>query len=135
MTVPETRYATSGDLRIAFQHFGEGPRLLLVPGLVSNIEVCWEHETTTRILDTMARYATVVQFDKRGIGLSDRPDRAPSLAERIADMTAVMDAVGWDRASVLGVSEGGVMGQLFAAEFPERVDRLILHNTFPAARY
>ena len=83
----------------------------------------------------MARYATVVQFDKRGIGLSDRPDRAPSLAERIADMTAVMDAVGWDRASVLGVSEGGVMGQLFAAEFPERVDRLILHNTFPAARY
>jgi pimeloyl-ACP methyl ester carboxylesterase len=77
----------------------------------------------------MARYVTVVQFDKRGMGLSDRPDSAPSLEERIGDMTAVMDAVGWDRASVLGISEGGVMSQLFAAKFPERVDRLILHNT------
>ena len=55
---------------------------------------------TTRILEAMARYTTVVQFDKHGIGLSDRPDRAPSLEECIADMTAVMDAVGWDRASV-----------------------------------
>ena len=135
MAVPETRYATSGDLSIAYQQFGEGPPLLLVPGLVSNIEVIWEHETSTRILDTLARYVTVVQFDKRGIGLSDRPDRAPSLEERIADMTAVMDAVGWERASVLGVSEGGVMSQLFAAEFPERVENVILHNTLPANRH
>jgi class 3 adenylate cyclase len=135
VAVPETRYATSGDLRIAYQQFGDGPPLLLVPGLVSNMEVCWEHELTTRIYETMARYITVVHFDKRGIGLSDRPDSAPSLDERVADMTAVMDAVGWDRASVLGVSEGGVMSQLFAAKFPERVDRLILHNTFPPQRH
>ena len=135
MKIPETRYATSGDLSIAYQRFGEGPPLLIVPGLVTNIDVMWEHETSTRILETLARYATVVHFDKRGIGLSDRPDRAPTLEERIADMSAVMDAVGWDRASVLGVSEGGLMSQLFAAEFPERVENLILHNTLPARRY
>ena len=87
MPIPETKYATSGDLSIAYQQFGEGPPLLLVPGLVTNMDVCWEHETTTRILETVARYATVVQFDKRGIGLSDRPERAPTLDERIADMT------------------------------------------------
>jgi class 3 adenylate cyclase len=135
MQVPETRYTRSGDLRLAYQEFGAGPPLLLIPGLLSNIEVVWEHEYVVRILDLMSKHVNVVQFDKRGIGLSDRTDVAPTLEERIDDIVAVMDAVGWERASLLGISEGGVMSQLFAATYPERVDKLILHNTALSSRY
>jgi class 3 adenylate cyclase len=133
--LPETRYARSGDLRLAYQDFGAGPPLLIVPALLSNVEVSWEHEYWMRIFDLLAKHVNVVQFDKRGIGLSDRTDTAPTLEERIDDIVAVMDAVGWERTSLLGVSEGGVMSQLFAATYPERVDKLVLHNTAVPSRY
>ncbi len=130
MQVPETRYARSPDgLRLAYQQWGEGPPLLMVPGLVSNTEVAWEHELYNRMLEYWGRYMTCVQFDKRGIGLSDRPDESPTLAQRMGDIVTVLDAVGWQRAHVLGISEGGMMSQLFAAEYPERVDRLVLAST------
>ncbi len=135
MQVPETLYTRSGDLSLAYQQFGEGHPLLIVPALVSNIEVAWEHEYLKRIYDMLGQHAQVVQFDKRGIGLSDRPDVAPTLEERIDDIIAVMDAVGWERASLIGVSEGGVMSQFFAARYPERVDKLVLHNTVAPRRY
>ena len=135
MQVPELRYARSGDLRLAYQEFGTGPPLLLIPALLSNMEVSWEHEFIMRIFDLMSKHVNVVQFDKRGIGLSDRTDGAPTLEERIGDIVAVMDAVGWQRASLLGISEGGLMAQLFAATYPERVDKLILHNTIVSSRY
>lgn len=135
MQVPELRYARSGDLRLAFQEFGAGPPLLIIPALLSNMEVAWEHEFIMRIFDLLSKHVNVVQFDKRGIGLSDRTDTAPTLEERIGDIVAVMDAVGWQRASLLGISEGGLMAQLFAATYPERVDKLILHNTIVSSRY
>jgi class 3 adenylate cyclase len=80
-------------------------------------------------LEHGARYVCVLQFDKRGTGCSDRFDRYPTLEERIGDITAVMDAESVQRASILGVAEGGLMGQLFAAIHPERVDRLVLINS------
>ena len=130
MQVPETRYARTPDgLRLAYQQWGEGPPLLMVPGLVSNTEVAWEHELYHRVLEYWGRYMTCVQFDKRGIGLSDRPDESPTLAQRMGDIVTVLDTVGWQRAHVLGISEGGMMSQLFAAEYPERVDRLVLAST------
>ena len=136
MRIPETRYARSADgLRLAYQQFGEGPPLLLVPALLSNMEVQWEHEYLVRIFELLGRHMTVAAFDKRGMGLSDRPESPPSLEERVGDIVAVMDELGWDRATLLGVSEGGVMSQLFAATYPERVERLVLHNTFAPRRY
>jgi class 3 adenylate cyclase len=83
----------------------------------------------------MARHLEVAQFDKRGIGLSDRPEEMPTLEQRIGDIRAILDELEWPSASLLGVSEGGIMAQLFAAEFPERVDRVVLHNTAAPARY
>jgi len=133
--VPETRYARSGDLRLAYQEFGAGPPVLAVPAMLSNVEVIWEHEYAMRVFDVLSRHVNTVHFDKRGMGLSDRTDTAPTLEERIGDIVAVMDAVGWERASVLGISEGGVMAQLFAATYPERVDKLVLHNTAAPSRY
>lgn len=136
MEIPETQYTRTEDgLRLAYQVFGEGPPVLIVPPLVTNIEVGWEHAAYRRVDEYMARYVTCAQFDKRGVGLSDRPEEQPTLEQRIGDILAVLDAVGWERASLLGLSEGGVMSQLFAAEHPDRVDRVVLADTFISARY
>jgi class 3 adenylate cyclase/pimeloyl-ACP methyl ester carboxylesterase len=123
---PETRYAKSGDLSIAYQVIGEGPRdLVYVPGIVSHVEFFHELPGYSEFLEGLARFARVIVFDKRGNGLSDRISGAPSVAERMEDVTAVMEAV--------GVSEGGPISLLFAATYPERVESIVLYETF--ARY
>lgn len=131
MEVPEIRYARSGDVSIAYQRFGSGPDVVSIPPLISNVEIMWEHEVFRRFLELRASRTRVLQFDKRGIGMSDRVAVAPTLDQRIGDVLAVMDAEGVARASVLGVSEGALMAQHFAATHPERVDRLVLVNAVP----
>jgi class 3 adenylate cyclase len=129
MEVPEVRFAQSRGVRIAYQEFGSGPPVVVIPPLVSNMELLWEHELYRRVLEYQARHLHVAMFDKRGIGLSDRFEEHPTLEQRIEDVTAVMDAVGFERASIVGLSEGGLMAQLFASTCPERVDRLVVINT------
>jgi pimeloyl-ACP methyl ester carboxylesterase len=131
MEVPEIRYARSGDVNIAYQRFGSGPDVVSIPPLISNVEIMWESEVFRRFLELRASRTRVLHFDKRGVGMSDRVTVAPSLNERIGDLLAVMQAEGIERASVLGVSEGALMAQHFAATCPERVDRLVLVNAVP----
>lgn len=132
--VSDIRYAKVGRFRIAYQVFGEGPRTVYVPPIVSHIEMKWEHEFHRRILDHMGSFLRVAHFDKRGIGLSDRFEVDPTLDERIDDIAAVMDAEGWDSANVFGMSEGADMALLFAQRYPERVDRLaLLAGSAPAS--
>ena len=127
----ETRYAKSGDLSIAYQVIGDGPRdLIYVPGIVSHVEFFHELPGYTEFLQGLARFARVIVFDKRGNGLSDRISGAPSVAERMEDVTAVMDAVGSKRAVLFGVSEGGPICLLFAATYPDRVEAIVLYETF-----
>ena len=126
---PTTRYTRSGDVNIAYQVVGDGPvDLVYVPGFVSNIEVMWEDPDMTRFLESLAQFARVIVFDKRGTGMSDPVsiDRLPILEQRMDDVRAVMDAVGSERATLLGHSEGGNMSILFAATYPQRCDGLIL---------
>jgi class 3 adenylate cyclase/pimeloyl-ACP methyl ester carboxylesterase len=126
--VPETRYTTSGDVRIAYQIFGEGPvDLVWIPGFVTNVEFMWEYEPTAAFARRLGSFARVIAFDKRGTGLSDRVAEGyiPDLETRMDDARAVMDAAEVDRAVVLGFSEGGAMGLLFAATYPERTLALI----------
>lgn len=99
---------------------------MYIPPIVSNIDVKWDHEFHRRVLEHLGSFLRVVHFDKRGIGLSDRFETTPSLDERIGDIGAVMDVVGWERAHVFEMSEGADMAQLFATRFPERVDKLAL---------
>jgi pimeloyl-ACP methyl ester carboxylesterase len=132
--LPETRYAQSGDVSIAYQVMGNGPiDMILVPGVFSHIE--FQHEMTgfTAFLRRLSTYARVVTFDKRGQGLSDRISGAPTLEERMDDVRAVMDAVGSRRAVMIGFSEGGCMSALFAATYPERVSHLVLIGCFARA--
>jgi class 3 adenylate cyclase len=133
MSVPETRYAKTADgVHIAYQVVGEGPTdLLFVLGWVTHLERMWTEPRYARFFTRLSASARVMVFDKRGVGLSDRvpEDRLPSLEVRMDDARAVMDAVGSERAVVLGVSEGGPMAMLFAATYPERTIGLILFGT------
>jgi pimeloyl-ACP methyl ester carboxylesterase/class 3 adenylate cyclase len=131
---PETRYARSGDVRVAYQVVGEGPRdLVLVPGFVSNLELAWEHPPYERFMRRLAAFARLIIFDKRGSGLSDPLDRAATIEERIDDIRAVMDAVGCERADLFGWSEGANMAGVFAASFPERVSALVMYGAYGRA--
>ena len=129
---PETRYADSGGVNIAYQVLGDGPGdLVFVMGWVSNIEVFWEEPTLARFLTRLASFSRLILFDKRGTGLSDRVTDMPSLEVRMDDVRAVMDAVASERAALFGVSEGGPMSALFSATYPSRVSALIMHGGFP----
>ena len=130
---PETRYAKSGDVNIAYQVVGEGPSdLVYVPGWISNVELMWEEPAHARLLQRLASFSRLILFDKRGTGLSDAVplDRLPTLEQRMDDVRAVMDAAGSERAAIFGSSEGGLMSVLFAASYPERARALIAHAIY-----
>jgi len=128
---PQTRYAKSGSVNIAYQVTGSGPlNLVLVPGWVSDLEYAWEEPSFARFLHRLESFSRLIRFDKRGTGLSDRFVEPPTLEERTDDMRAVMDAVAVERAAIFGYSEGGSMSALFAAAHPRRAAALIMFGTF-----
>jgi class 3 adenylate cyclase/pimeloyl-ACP methyl ester carboxylesterase len=128
---PETHYAKSGDVSIAYQVLGDGPfDLVFAPGFVSNVEFGWEEPTLERFYHRLASFCRLIIFDKRGTGVSDRVSGVPDLETRMDDVRAIMDAVGSERAAVLGYSEGAAMAALFAATYPERTPALVLYGTF-----
>jgi pimeloyl-ACP methyl ester carboxylesterase len=129
---PPTHYAESLGASIAYQTFGRGPDVVLIAGYATNVETQWEHPLMAEFLTRLGRIARVTVLDKRGVGLSDRVphDTALPLETRADDLIGVLDAAGIERATVLGSSEGGSLSVVFAASHPERVERLILHNTW-----
>jgi pimeloyl-ACP methyl ester carboxylesterase/DNA-binding SARP family transcriptional activator len=132
--VPATRYTKSGDVSLAYQSIGQGPPdLVLVPGWVSNVECFWEEPRVARFFRRLASFSRLILFDKRGTGLSDRvPVSAlPTLEQRMEDLRAVMDAVGSERAVLVGYSEGGPMCALAAATYPERTAGLVMIGSYP----
>ncbi len=129
------RYANAGGVSIAYRVMGTGPLdVVWVPGLASNLEIDFESPPFDRLMQRLASFSRLMLFDKRGMGLSDRNVGAPTLEERIDDVRAVMDAVGSDRAALIGVSEGGPMSILFAATYPQRTVALVLYGTLARAR-
>ena len=129
--MPETQYAQSGELSIAYQCVGDGPLdLLFIPGFVSNVELMWEIPKWADLFSRMSALGRFVFFDKRGTGCSDRTLGTGSAEDRMDDVRAVADAAGIEQAVVIGLSEGGPLAVLFAAAFPERVRSLVLWGTF-----
>ena len=131
--IPETMYARSGDVNIAYQVIGDAPLdLVFVMGWVSHLEYFWREPTFARFLLRLASFSRLILFDKRGTGLSDRVpiNQLPTLEQRMDDVRAVMDAVGSERAALCGVSEGGPMCSLFAATYPEKTLALVMIGTY-----
>ncbi|MBI2156556.1 MAG: adenylate/guanylate cyclase domain-containing protein [Candidatus Rokubacteria bacterium] len=131
--IPETKYARSGTLHIAYQVTGHGGAdLVFVHGWISHIEHLWEEPSVARFLRRLASFSRLILLDKRGTGLSDPVplDKLPTLEERMDDVRAVMDAAGSPRAVLLGTSEAGALNLLFAATHPERTAALILLNSY-----
>ena len=133
MDRPETKYARSNDLMIAYQVTGEGNPvdLVLAPGVVSHLDLDWENPENERWIEQVSSFCRFIRFDKRGTGLSDRGIYAATLEERTDDIRAVMDAVGSERAVVFGISEGGCMACVFAATYPGRTRGMLLWGTMP----
>src|SRR6202521_3826033 len=128
------KYARSGNVNIAYQVVGTGSLdLVLVLGWVSHLAYVWELPALARFLNRLASFSRVILFDKRGCGMSDRVHPLPTLEQRMDDVRAVLDAVGSQKAALLGISEGGVMSALFAATYPERTAGLIIDGSYPSA--
>ena len=129
-SIPETRYAKSGDTYIAYQVMGAGPLdLVFVPGFISHVELQLEMPLNLAFFTRLASFCRLIRFDKRGTGLSDRLAAIPTLEERMDDVRAVMDAAGSTRAALFGLSEGGPMSILFAVTYPQRTSALILYGS------
>ncbi len=127
---PQTRYAKSGDVHIAYQVTGSGPiDLVLVPGFVSHLDADWDSPVRVRLLQRLGSFCRLIRFDKRGTGLSDRV-KIPTLEERMDDVRAVMDAAGSQKAALFGYSEGGPMSILFAATYPARTIALVIYGSY-----
>ena len=129
MPTPKTSYAKSGDVNIAYQVLGEGPPdLVYVWGWLSHLDFQWTHPTVASFLRRLAGFSRLINFDKRGTGLSDPVESAVNFDERMDDIRAVMDGAGAQRAALLGFSEGVALSALFAASHPDRVAALVLYD-------
>jgi pimeloyl-ACP methyl ester carboxylesterase len=124
---PEVEYARSGDVAIAYQVVGDGPVDLVFTPFLGNIRYAWEQPLFVTFFERLASFSRLILFDKRGTGLSDRP-RVLTLETQMDDIRAVLDAVGSERAALLGAIQGGQLTALFAASYPERMRALVLYH-------
>jgi pimeloyl-ACP methyl ester carboxylesterase len=129
---PETLYAKSGDVHVAYQVVGDAPiDLVYIPNGPHHVELNWENPPVARFLERLASLARLIAFDKRGTGMSDRVAGVPTLDSRMDDVRAVMDAAESDSAVIFAVGDAGPLAALFAATFPERTLGLVLVNSTP----
>ncbi len=129
MQIPEIEYTRSGDVSIAYQTYGHGPRDRVFVPMFSNLVFPWSNADWRGLYDRLSSFARLIMFDKPGTGLSDRPRELGSLETRMDDIRAVIDTVGADRVTLVGLSEGGQTCAVFAATYPERTEALVLFNT------
>src|SRR5437588_9050693 len=127
----DTRYARSGDVYVAYRVFGEGPFDLVFASGMDFPSVEFHDHAAGSDFGELTDRMRVIRFDKRGTGASDRVSGVPSLEERMDDVRAVMDAVGVERAALLGHVDGAALAILFAATYPERVFALVLFQGKP----
>ncbi|MGZ4121519.1 MAG: alpha/beta fold hydrolase, partial [Actinomycetota bacterium] len=132
MDHPETRFARSGDLHIAYQSFGEGPiDIMHVSNWTWAVDLVWDHPLVSAWLTKLGKLGRVVQFDMPGTGSSDPlpGDRPITLEEWMDTVAVVLDDAHVERAALVAQDVGGMMAMLFAAAHPERVSSLILIST------
>jgi class 3 adenylate cyclase len=128
VNLPKTRYALTEDgAHIAYQVVGDGPvDIVFVHAWLSHVELFWELPSFGRLMQELGYLGRVITFDKRGVGLSDRLSRMPTLEARMDDLRAVMDASGSSRAVLFGAGDGTALSTMFAATYPDRTLGLVL---------
>lgn len=130
----DVRFCRSADgTRIAYAVHGTGPPLLLATCWLSHLEYDWQSPVWRGFLLDLGRFATVIRYDERGYGMSDRDVADLGLAARVADLEAVVDAAGHRRLALLGMSQGGPVAVTYATRHPDRLTRLVLYGTYGAA--
>ncbi|HEU5279628.1 MAG TPA: adenylate/guanylate cyclase domain-containing protein [Gaiellaceae bacterium] len=134
MEVPPISYTRSGDVAIAYQVLGEGPLDLVFVPEFSNLLWYWQHPLPAAFFGELASFSRLILLDKRGVGLSDRPRDLGPLETRMDDIRAVLDAVGSERAALLGLASMGRLCVLFAATYPERTEALVTVGTLARPR-
>jgi pimeloyl-ACP methyl ester carboxylesterase len=132
VAAPTTRYARSGEVHLAYQVIGDGPRdVVLSLDWASHLEVLWEQPFVQELLTALARFSRVLWFDMRGVGLSDHALGSPAAPEDwMDDVAAVMDAAGSEHASLIAHGHAVQMALMSAATHPDRMDSLVLMNGF-----
>jgi class 3 adenylate cyclase len=134
LAAPPTRYARSGEARIAFQVIGDGPPdVVVVGGPASHLDLQWEDPETARMRRRYGSFARAISFDRRGTGLSDPVDGLPSLDLQMDDLDAVLDTIGVERVALIGAVEAGLCS-MYAATHPDRVSGLVLINVAGSGR-
>ena len=128
---PETHYARSGPVNIAYQVIGHGPPDLVAAEVISHIELDWEGPSHARFVTRLAGMSRLIRVNQRGTGMSDRDVGIPTLETRMDDLRAVLDAVGSKRAVLFGLGDASPLSVLFAATYPERTQALVLMNASP----
>lgn len=132
---PETRYARNGDVSLAYQVLGTGPRdLVFLQGFCSHLDLMWAQPAYVQFMRRLASFARVVLYDRRGTGLSDRFDRPASFDDQLGDLKAVLDAAGVRDPVIVGFSAGGALAVLYAATYPNDVAGLVLSEAMPSMR-
>jgi class 3 adenylate cyclase len=127
MVGPKVRYAQNAGVNIAYQVVGDGPRdLVLTCGTMSHLELWWQERRARAMIERLATIGRLILFDKPGTGMSDPVPAAPTIDQRTADVVAVMDAAGSERATLLGYSEGAIPCVVLAATLPQRVEALVV---------
>lgn len=128
------RFATSADgVHIAYAVHGSGPPLVIAACWLSHLQFDWQSPVWRHFLVDLGKVATVIRYDERGFGLSDREVHDHSLASRLADLEAVVEHAGVDRFALMGMSQGGPVTIEYAHRHPERVSRLIFYGSYAGA--
>jgi len=132
---PDIHFATSADgVRIAYSISGEGPVLVKAANWLSHIEYDWDSPVWRHWLNDLSSHTTLVRYDERGCGLSDREVDDLTFESWVDDLEAVVDAIGQERFPLLGVSQGGAVAIAYAVRHPERVSQLILYGAYARGR-
>lgn len=128
------RFCTSSDgVRIAYAVHGQGPPVVLDACWLSHLEYDWRSPVWRHYLVELGRIATVIRFDERGHGLSDREVHDFSLQRRIDDLAAVVDDAGLDRFALIAMAQGGPVALHYIHAHPERVTRFVCASTYSGA--
>jgi pimeloyl-ACP methyl ester carboxylesterase len=127
----EIRYCTTGDgVQIAYSVMGQGPPLVRVLGWFTHLEYESQVPFWRAFAERLSNHYTLVRYDGRGTGLSDRDIEGITWEGSIRDLEAVIDATGLDKVAVFGISQGGPAAIDYAIAYPERVTHLIIYGSF-----